>query len=237
MQIKAVPGIRACAVLDVGRRELHPLFPAIASPQYVEDLAGRLIGMADQMQPREQVEFQFDKQVCMVRRLVRSMIFVQGKPGYDEHTLKLTLTAVSSAIDRSLRTAQSTRAMNYDFTNPEYLQAVLTAFAASSDFFKEHLGLATVTKRMQRSRDNIASLFPLLADFGVDQNGRVYVLKGRAPKLTISANEAFSRWLHAYLMSVWTNHPSRDDFDLRAATVAVAETLENSNFYGALGEL
>lgn len=237
MRIKAVPGIRACAVLDTGRREMHPLFPAIASEKFIERLAERLVHMAEQMEPREQVEFQFEKQVCTVRRLVRGLVFVQGSPGYDAQMLNLTLGSISSAVDRLLKTSQSTRALSYDFTNPEYLDAVLIAFGVTSDFFKDHLGNFALTKHLQRSRDNIVSVFPLLSSFAVDRNGRVYPIKGKNPTLNLGANEAFSRWLHSYLNAIWVNHPKRDKFNLRELTSSVAQTLEDSNFYGSLAEL
>ena len=237
MQIKAVPGIRACAVLDVGRREMYPMFPAIASPKYIENLADRLMRMSSQLQPSEQVEFQFDKQVCMVRRLVRGMIFVQGRSGFDAQTLKLTLGAVSSAIDRSLKTSLDYRGRTYDFTDPQYLAGVLEAFAVSKEFFREHLGLTMVTRKMQRARDNIVSLFPLLANFAVDQNGRVYAIKGQDVVLTASANEAFSRWLGGFVTSVWHSHPNPDEFDLRALTHSVSDALNDSNFYDTLADI
>lgn len=237
LRIKAVPGVRACAVLDTGRREMHPLFPANASPKFIERLAERLIHMAEQMEPREQVEFQFDKQVCIVRRLVRGLIFVQTRPTAEIKILNLTLGSVSSAVDRLLKTSKSTRSLSYDYTKPEYLDAVLRAFGESSDYFKGHVGNFVLTKHLQRTRDNIISVFPLLANFAVDQNGRVYPIKGKNPSLNSSANEAFSRWLHSYLNAIWVNHPKRNEFNLRELTSDVAQTLEDSNFYGSLAEL
>jgi len=237
MRIKAVPGVRACAVIDTGRREMHPLFPANSQPKFIEHLAERLVRMAEQMEPREQVEFQFDKQVCIVRRLVRGLIFVQTRHASSIKTLNLTLGSISSAVDRLLKTSQSTRSLSYDYTNPDYLNAVLTAFSESSEFFKGHVGNFVLTKHLQRSRDNIISVFPQLAEFAVDRNGRMYPIKGKNPVLNSIANEAFSRWLHSYLHLIWVNHPRRDEFNLRELTSEVAQTLEDSNFYGSLAEL
>ena len=157
LQIKAVPGVKGCAVLDIGRRELHPLLPAASEHEYIEKLAERLVSLAAQLQPGEQIEFRFDKQACLVRRLGRGIIFVQGKLGVDLKSLQLTLRATSSAIDRALKSAQGQRALSYDFTQPAYLEAVLKTFAIFADHFKAYLGHTLVAKRMQKARDNVAT--------------------------------------------------------------------------------
>lgn len=234
LQIKAVPGIKGCAVLDVGRRELHPLLPAASTPEFADNLAERLVHLAQQMQPGEQVEFCFDKQSCLVRRLVRGVLFVHGKTGFDANALNLTLRAIGSTIDRALKSAQNQRALGYDFTNPEYLDSVLKAFALCSDHFKMQLGHTLVAKRMQKAKENVASLFPLVNDLVVDQNGRVYPLKGRRLDLDVSANEAFARWLSGFVNLCIGGRPDLVDFNLRDVTKPVATPLHDSNFYGVL---
>jgi len=234
LQIKAVPGIKGCAVLDVGRREMHPLLPAASTPEFADHLAERLVHLAQEMQPGEQVEFCFDKQACLVRRLVRGVLFVHGKTGFDANALNLTLRAVGSTIDRALKSAQNQRALSYDFTNPEYLDSVLKAFALCAEHFKIHLGHTLVAKRMQKAKENVASLFPLVNDLVVDQNGRVYPLKGRRLDLDASANEAFARWLSGFVSLCTLGRPDLAAFSLRDTTKPVATPLHDSNFYGTL---
>lgn len=234
LQIKAVPGVKGCAVLDLGRREMHPLLPATSSGEFAERLAERLVKLADQLQPGEQVEFRFEKQACLVRRLVRGILYVQGKVGFDGDALQLTLRASSSAIDRLLKSAQSTRSLSYDFTRPEYLQAVLKTFGLVAEHFKSRLGHTLVAKRMQKAKENVASLFPMVNQLVVDQNGRVYPLKGRALDLDATANEAFARWLSGFINLASASKPELADFDLRELTRDVAATLDDSNFYGTL---
>ena len=121
LQIKAVPGIKGCAVLDIGRREFHPLLPASSTAEFSERLAERLTRLADQLQPGEQIEFRFDRQACLVRRLVRGILYVQGKIGFDAKSLQITLRACASAIDRLLKSAQSQRALGYDFSSRTFV--------------------------------------------------------------------------------------------------------------------
>ena len=232
LQIKAIPGVKGCAVLDVGRREMHPLLPAATAAEFIESLAERLVQMAAQLQPGEQVEFRFENQSCLVRRLVRGILFVQGKLGFDLDQLNLTLRATGSAIDRSLKSAQSQRALSYDFTNPEYLESILKAFSLCADHFKMHLGHTLVAKRMQKAKDNVASLFPLVNDLVVDQNGRVYPIKGRSLDLDHSANEAFARWLSGFINLSIGGRPELAQFNMREVTQTVATPLHDSNFYG-----
>jgi hypothetical protein len=232
LQIKAVPGVKGCAVLDLGRREMHPLLPATSSHEFAERLGERLTHIAEQLQPGEQVEFRFDKQACLVRRLVRGVLYVQGKAGFDMSALQLTLKATSSAIDRLLKSAHSQRNLSYDFTNPVYLTAVLRAFALCAEHFKSHLGHTLVAKKMQKAKENVSSLFPLVNDLVVDQNGRVYPLKGRALDLDASANEAFARWLSGFINLASATKPELAQFDLRELTREVATPLDDSNFYG-----
>jgi len=231
LQIKAVPGVKGCAVLDLGRREMHPLLPATASSDFTQRLAERLLALANQLQPGEQVEFRFDNQSCLVRRLVRGVLYVQGKTGFDMNALQLTMRASASAMDRLLKSAQSRRSLSYDFTNPEYLPAVLKAFALCAERFKAHLGHTLVAKRMQKAKENVASLFPLVNDLVVDQNGRVYPLKGRGLDLDANANEAFARWLSGFITLASASKPELAQFDLRELTREVAAPLEDSNFY------
>jgi hypothetical protein len=232
LQIKAVPGVKGCAVLDLGRREMHPLLPATATPEFAEKLAERLSRLADQLQPGEQVEFRFEKQACLVRRLVRGVLYVQGKAGFDVPALQLALRASSSAMDRLLKSAQSQRSLSYDFTNPEYLTSVLKAFSLCADHFKEHLGHTLVAKKMQKAKENVASLFPLVNELVVDQNGRVYPLKGRHLELDVNANEAFARWLSGFITLASASRPELAHFNLRDLTQEVAGPLDDSNFYG-----
>lgn len=232
LQIKAVPGVKGCAVLDVGRREMHPLLPASSSSEFAERLAERLMNLADQLQPGEQVEFRFDKQACLVRRLVRGVLYVQGKAGFDMNTLQLTVRATSSAIDRMLKSASTQRNLNYDFTNPDYIHAVLRAFALCAEHFKSHLGHTLVAKKMQKAKENVASLFPLVNDLVVDQNGRVYPRKGSTLSLDASANEAFARWLSGFINLASASKPELAQIDLREITRPVAAPLDDSNFYG-----
>jgi len=234
LQIKAVPGVKGCAVLDLGRREMHPLLPANSSGEFAERLAERLVRLADQLQPGEQVEFRFESQACLVRRLVRGILYVQSKAGFDVHALQLTLRSSCSAIDRLLKSAQSTRSLSYDFTNPEYLQAILRTFALCADHFKTQLGHSLVAKRMQKAKENVSSLFPLVNDLVVDQNGRVYPIKGRQLALDASANEAFARWLSGFINLASASKPELANFDLRELTRDVATPLDDSNFYGIL---
>jgi hypothetical protein len=234
LQIKAVPGVKGCAVLDIGRREMHPLLPATTSSDFVQSLADRLLRLSAQMQPGEQVEFRFDKQACLVRRLVRGVLFVQGKIGFDIETLNLTLRACASAIDRALKSAQSRRALSYDFTNPEYLEAILKVFSLCADHFKMHLGHTLVAKRMQKAKENVSSLFPVVNGLVVDQNGRIYPIKGRALELDSSANEAFARWLMGFLNLAMAGQPGMEPLDVREFTKSVAAPLDDSNFYQTL---
>ena len=234
LQIKAVPGIKGCAVLDLGRREMHPLLPASVSHEFTERLAERLVGLSEQLQPGEQVEFRFDEQACLVRRLVRGVLYVQGTIGYDTRTLQLTLRASASVIDRALKSAQSERALSYDFTNPDYIESVLKAFAICADHFKAHLGHTLVAKRMQKAKENVATLFPLVNEIVVDQNGRVYPIKGRKLNLDSSANEAFARWLSGFISLASASRPELADFNIRELTRSVATPLDDSNFYATL---
>jgi hypothetical protein len=234
LQIKAVPGIKGCAVLDIGRREFHPLLPASATAEFTERLAERLTRLAGQLQPGEQIEFRFDQQACLVRRLVRGILYVQGKIGFDANSLQLTLRACASAIDRLLKSAQSQRALGYDFNNPDYLTSVLKAFSICADHFKAKLGHTLVAKRMQKAKENVASLFPMVNDLVVDQNGRVYPLKGRSLQLDYSANEAFARWLSGFINLASASQSDTADFDVRELTKSVAAPLDDSNFYGTL---
>lgn len=232
LQIKAVPGVKGCAVLDLGRREMHPLLPATSSAEFAERLAERLARLADQLQPGEQVEFRFDKQACLVRRLVRGVLYVQGKAGFDANALQMTVRATASAIDRTLKSAASQRNLNYDFTKPDYINAVLRAFALCADHFKSHLGHNLVAKKMQKAKENVSSLFPLVNDLAVDQNGRVYPLKGRVLNLDASANEAFARWLSGFINLASASKPDLAHLDLREITRPVCGPLDEANFYG-----
>jgi hypothetical protein len=234
LQIKAVPGVKGCAVLDLGRRELHPLLPANVAPDFMEQLSVKLTRLAGEMQPGEQSEFRFGDQACVVKRLVRGVLFVQAKLGFDLANLQLTLRATSAAIDRLLRAAPAVRNHDFDFTQPEYLEAVLRAFALCAEHFKVTLGHALVAKRMQKAKDNVASLFPFVNHLAVDQNGRIYPLKGHSLVLDASANEAFARWLKGFidLATSGKNEPER--FDIRTITKPVANMLRESNFYGML---
>jgi len=234
MQIKAVPGIKGCAVLDLGRRELHPMLPAAVSPEFMDRLTERLTRLAGQMQPGEQAEFRFSEQACVIRRLVRGVLYIQGKLGFDAHTLQLALKASASAIDRKLQSAQSQRALGYDFSKPEYMDAVLASFTACADHFKSSLGHTLVAKRMQKAKENVASLFPVVNDLIVDQNGRVYPRKGRALDLDASANEAFARWLAGFINLAASANPGSPPPSVRDLTKSVAQPLEDSNFYGTL---
>jgi len=234
LQIKAVPGVKGCAVLDLGRREMHPLLPATSSGEFAERLAERLARLAEQLQPGEQVEFRFDKQACMVRRLVRGVLYVQGKAGFDMAALQMTVRATSSAIDRMLKSAGTQRSLHYDFTNPDYINAVLRAFALCAEHFKAHLGHTLVAKKMQKAKENVASLFPLVNDLVVDQNGRVYPRKGSALNLDASANEAFARWLSGFINLASASKPELANFDVRELTRTVAGPLDDANFYGVL---
>lgn len=233
-QIKAVPGIKGCAVLDLGRRELHPMLPAAVSAEFVERLIERLTRLAGQMQPGEQAEFKFAEQACVVRRLVRGVLYIQGKLGFDEKTLQLTLKASASAIDRKLQSAQSQRALGYDFSAPEYLDAIIKTFTLCADHFKSSLGHTLVAKRMQKAKENVASLFPMVNDLIVDQNGRVYPRKGRALDLDASANEAFARWLAGFINLATSATPGSEPLNVREMTETVVRPLEDSNFYGTL---
>ena len=234
LQIKAVPGIKGCAVLDVGRRELHPLLPAAAAPDFIDRLAERLMRLAHQMQPGEQTEFRFGEQACLVQRLVRGILFVQGKLGFDMQNLQLTLKGTASAIDRKLKATQSHRAMTYDFTNPEYLVAILKTFTLCADHFKASLGHTLVAKRMQKAKENVASLFPVVHDLVVDQNGRVYQRKGRTLDLDAGANEAFARWLSNFINLASGSDTGTGELNVRELTREFAQPLEDSNFYSTL---
>lgn len=234
LQIKAIPGVKGCAVLDLGRREMHPLLPASSSSEFVDRLAERLVHMADQLQPGEQVEFRFDKQACLVRRLVRGVLYVQSKSGFDADTLQLTVRSTASAIDRTLKSATVQRNVKYDFSNPDYLSSVLSAFALCADHFKVHLGHTLVAKRMQKAKESLSGLFPLVNDLAVDQNGRVYVLKGRVLTLDSSANEAFARWLSGFIVLASASKPELAKIDVREITRQVSGPLEAANFYGVL---
>jgi len=234
LQIKAIPGIKGCAVLDLGRRELHPMLPAAVSSEFVERLTERLTRMATQMQPGEQAEFRFSEQACLIRRLVRGVLYVQGKQGFDARTLQLTMKATAAAIDRNLASAQNQRALSYDFSRPEYMDAILKTFTICADHFKSSLGHTLVAKRMQKAKENVASLFPMVNDLIVDQNGRVYPRKGRALDLDASANEAFARWLAGFINLASSANPGSERLNVRELTTAVAQPLEDSNFYGTL---
>lgn len=234
LQIKAVPGVKGCAVLDLGRRELHPLLPASVAPDFMEQLSAKLLKLAGEMQPGEQSEFRFGEQACVVKRLVRGILFVQAKLGFDLAALQLTLKATSAAIDRLLRAAPVVRHNDYDFTQPEYLESVLRAFALCADHFKESLGHALVAKRMQKAKDNVASLFPFVNHLAVDQNGRIYPLKGHSLVLDAGANEAFARWLGGFVDLATSGKPELAQFNLRAVTKPVGQTLLESDFYGML---
>lgn len=234
LQIKEVPGIKGCAVLDLGRRELHPMLPASVSPEFMERLTDRLTRMAGQMQPGEQAEFTFSEQACVIRRLVRGVLYIQGKLGFDSRTLQLTLKASSAAIDRKLQSAQSQRALGYDFTSPAYMDAILQTFTVCADYFKSSLGHTLVAKRMQKAKENLASLFPVVNDLIVDQNGRVYPRKGRALDLDATANEAFARWLAGFINLASSASPGTEPPNVRELTKPVARQLEDSNFYGIL---
>ena len=235
LQIKAVPGVRGCAVLDIGRREMHPLLPASVAPEFIERLGDRLARLASQMQPGEQAEFRFGEQSCLVRRLVRGVLFVQAKLGYDLKTLQLTLKVTASAIDRALKSAQTRRAVDYDFSKPEYLQSVLKAFELCSDHFKPSLGHTLAAKRMQKAKENVASLFPIVNHLVVDQNGRVYPVKGQVLSPDHTTNEAFARWLAGFLnLATAGQSGGATSYNVREITRSVAGTLDDSNFYGML---
>jgi len=234
LQIKSVPGVRGCVVLDIGRRQMHPLLPASSSPEFLERLTDRLSRLAQEMQPGEQSEFRFGEQACLVRRLVRGILFVQAKIGFDLHTLQLTIKATASAMDRALKSAQSRRVVEYDFSQPEYLTAVLKAFELCADHFKVSLGHTLVAKRMQKSKENVASLFPFVNNLVVDQNGRVYPVKGRTLEPDFSSNEAFARWLAGFLNLASLGKERMDLKRVREITKQVAEPLDDSNFYGML---
>lgn len=231
LQIKAVPGVRGCAVLDIGRREMHPLLPAAVAPEMIERLADRLANLAGQMQPGEQAEFRFGEQSCLVRRLVRGMLFVQAKLGFDLQTLQLTLKMTASAIDRALKSAQTQRVVDYDYTQPDYLPAVLKAFELCANHFKLALGHTLVAKRMQKAKENVSSLFPIVNHLVVDQNGRVYPVKGQVLQPDQMANEAFARWLAGFVNLASLGQPPGHRFNLREVTKSVAEPLDDSNFY------
>jgi hypothetical protein len=234
LQIKAVPGVKGCAVLDIGRGELHRLLPASIAPDFMDQLSAKLLKMAAEMQPGEQSEFRFGEQACVVKRLVRGILFVQAKLGFDLDALQLTLKATSSAIDRMLKSAQVTRNADYDFTQPEYLESVIKAFSLCAEYFKMSLGHTLVAKRMQKAKDNVSSLFPFVNHLAVDQNGRIYPLKGQSLVLDASANEAFARWLGGFVNLASSGKPELANFDVRSVTKPVAATLQDSNFYGML---
>jgi hypothetical protein len=186
------------------------------------------------MQPGEQAEFRFSEQACVVRRLVRGMLYVQGKLGFDAHNLQLALKASAAAIDRKLQSTQSQRALSYDFSRPEYMDAILKTFTICADHYKSSLGHTLVVKRLQKAKDNVASLFPIVNDLIVDQNGRVYPRKGRALDLDATSNEAFARWLAGFINLASTAEPGTVPLDVREMTRSIAQPLEDSNFYGTL---
>ena len=71
----------------------------------------------------------------------------------------------------------------------------------------------------------------------VDQNGRVYPIKGRHLTLDASTNEAFARWLSGFVNLAMAGRPELSEVDVRALTKSVAPALEDSNFYGTLAAI
>jgi len=91
----------------------------------------------------------------------------------------------------------------------------------------ETLGIYWVTQNLRKNKERVAQEFPLVANFYVDNNATVSLIKGREELLDKNLAFALIKWIYLFMNS----SNQTQSLDIRDLTAKISPSLEEIGFY------
>jgi len=84
-----------------------------------------------------------------------------------------------------------------------------------------------VTQNLRKSKERVVKEFPFVANFYVDNNATVSLIKGREELLDKNLTFALIKWIHLFMNSSNQNQ----SLDIKDLTAKISPSLEEIGFY------
>jgi len=238
--IRSVPGITGVLVLDKDTLESYHLLPATFSSEAIGNIRTKLLKLSEKMNQQSRLDLKFEHGVGLVYNLEKSAILIFGKSNLNFSVLGLVLKSALQGIERKL-VAKAKKPVNTQESSTLDKPCLGTGFTVdkktlgllieavnlvAKSLLKTH-GSFYVTQNLRKSKEEVIKEFPFVANFYVDNNATISLIKGREGLLDEKLAFALIRWIYFFVNSF---DPTQF-LDVRNLTAKISQSLEEIGFY------
>jgi hypothetical protein len=238
--IKSVPGVTGVVILDKETLESHQLLPATFSSASSRNVGTKLLRLSENMSPQSRLDLKFEHGIGLVYNLEYSVILIFGKADLNFSLLGLVLKSVLQAIERELA-AQSCDLVKTQpsstwnegsqptafLVDKKALGLLIEAVNLVAKGLVETQGSFWVSQNLRKSKDRIVKEFPFVANFYVDNDATISLIKGGEGVINENLTFALIKWIYLFMNS----SSQTQSVGVRDLTAKISHSLEEIGFY------
>jgi predicted regulator of Ras-like GTPase activity (Roadblock/LC7/MglB family) len=238
--IKSVPGIRGVLVLDKDSLESYHLLPVTFSSESIQNMGVKLLKLSENMCEESRLDLKFDHGVGLVYNLEKSVILIFGTSDLNFSILGLVLKSALQAIERKLA-VQLTESMKTQASSPwdepsgqttfvvdkRALGLLIEAVNLVARGLVKNFGSFWVSQALRKSKERVVKEFPFVANFYVDNNATVSLIKGKEELLNEKLVFALIKWIYLFMNS----SDQTQSLAVRDLTAKISQPLDEIGFY------
>jgi predicted regulator of Ras-like GTPase activity (Roadblock/LC7/MglB family) len=245
--IKSVPGVRGVLVLDKDAFASHHLLPATFSSESIHNMGIKLLKLSEKMDEQSRMDLKFEHGFGLIYNLEKSVILIFGDSSLNFSFLGLVLKSALQAIERKL-TEESTKPVKIKTESTRNGLSRHTTFVVD----KKSLGLLIeavnlvakglaktcgsfwVSQNLRKSKERVVKEFPFVANFYVDNNATISLIKGKEEFLNENLVFALIKWIYLFMNSSGLeiqNSRQTQSLGVRDLTAKISRSLDEIGFY------
>lgn len=202
------------------------------------------------MSEQSRLDLKFDHGVGLVYNLKKSVILIFGKSNLNFSILGLVLKSALQSIERKLTTKPSewvktqelsTEADSSQLTifvvDKKVLGLLIEAVNLVAKGLVKTFGSFWVIQNLRKSKERVVREFPFVANFYVDNNAKVSLIKGEEELLNKNLMFALIKWIYLFMNSsdLKTKNSGNScqtrSLGVRDLTAKISQPLDEIGFY------
>ncbi len=238
--IRSVPGVSGVLVLDKDAPTSYNLLPATFSSDSIRKISMNLLKLSEKMSEQSRLDLKFDHGVGLVYNLDRSVILIFGRSDLNFSLLGLVLKSALQAIERKLATKPKNLPEAQVSATPDEpsrqttfvvdkkaLGLLIDAVNLVAKGFRETQGGYWVIQNLRKSKERVVREFPVVANFYVDNDATISLIKGVEELWDENLAFALIKWIYLFVNSSKQTQPP----DVRDLTAKISQSLDEIGFY------
>lgn len=238
--IRSVPGVSGILVLDKNTLESYHLVPATFSTSSIKNMGIKLFKLAEKMSEESRLDLKFEHGIGLVYNLEKSVILIFGRSDLNFSILGFVLKSSLQAIERKLTarpeelfktppryTTDEPTQLTTFVVDKKVLGLLIEAVNLVAKGLTEAQGSFWVSRNLRKSKERVVEEFPLIANFYVDNNATISLIKGKEGLLNENLIIALIKWIYLFMNS----SSQTQSIDVRDLTAKISRPLDEIGFY------